>query len=200
MAGLLEEYGIDLTEVEAPSYDVPDDIYEFVVGDVYVQAGTSNHPNESWICIQYQLGDSGKSKTEWFKLPQDMSDPTPDELKKLGYYKARLFNLGVAEEDLNSVGRDELIGLAGTLQVFTRNGFQNIKNVKLSEVNEFVPQTSPVAAPKTRRVAKATVPAAVAEAVAEEATPVAPKAKPAARAVAPRAAAAGVRKNPFAPK
>lgn len=198
MAGLLEEYGIDLTEIEAPSYDVPDDIYEFVVGDVYVQAGTNNHPDKSWICIQFQLGETGKSKTEWFELPKDIYDPTPEELKKLGYYKVRLTDLGVAEEDLNSVGRDELIGLAGTLQVFTRNGFQNIKNVKLSEGNEFMPPAAaPVAAPKARRVAKAAVAPAP---VAEEAEEAAPAVAKAATAVAPRAAAAGVRKNPFAPK
>lgn len=182
--GLLDEYGIDLDGVEAPSYDVPDDIYSFEVGEVYIQQGTEKLPDKVWIVISYLLGDSGKTKNEWFQLPEDASNPTEKELEKLGYYKARLLDLGIDESAVNSVGADELVGIRGTLQVFTRNGWQNIKNVKLDTDdagNEYAAPAEEEAAP----VAKA------------------PARKPAvakAPVAAQRAAAAGVKANPFAKK
>lgn len=182
--GLLDDYGIDLDGVEAPNYDIADDIYEFVVGNVYIQAGTDKHPDKSWICIEFLLGESGKSKIEWFQLPADASDHTDDELTKLGYYKQRLLSLGVDEADVNSVGADDLVGITGTLQVFTKGGWQNIKNVKVEEAEE---EEAPVAAaPKTVRK-PAAKPAAAAEEETEDEAPAAPAVK-----------RAGVKPNPFA--
>lgn len=181
--GLLDEYQIDLTEIEAPSFDVPDDIYEFVVGDFFLQKGTEKWPNRTWIIIQYNLGTQGKNKREWFELPEDASDLTEAEVNKLGYYKARLIDLGIAPEDTNSVGPDDLVGLSGTLQVFTRNGYQNVKNVKASEGSEPAElETAPVVkTPVARKAPAATVAPVVA--VAPEADKAAPVKK----------------KNPFAP-
>lgn len=180
--GLLDDYGIDLDGVEAPNYDVPDDIYEYTIGDVYIQVGTEKHPDKSWICISFLLGDAGKSKTEWFQLPEDASDPTPKELEKLGYYKQRLLDIGVDESAVNDVSRDDLVGLTGTLQVLTKGAWQNIKNVKATEGDE----PAEAAAAPVAKAAKA--PAAKAPAAAKTASTV-----PAARA-----AAAGVKVNPFA--
>jgi hypothetical protein len=189
--GLLDEYGVDLNDVEAASFDVPDDIYEFEVTDVYTQNGTENWPDRKWIVIQYALGDAGKSKTEWFELPEDASSPTDKEKQKLSFFKARLIDLGIAPEETGNASRDDLIGITGTLQVFTRNSYQNIKNVKTyagSEegLNEFAPET-PAAEPEAEKPA-AKAPAKTA------------KAAPAARAAATtaKAAAAGVKVNPFA--
>ena len=185
MAGLLDEYQIDLTEIEAPSFDVPDDIYDFVVGDLFLQKGTEKWPNRTWIIIQYNLGNQGKNKREWFELPEDASDLTEAEINKLGYYKARLMDLGIAPEDTNSVGPDDLIGLSGTLQVFTRNGYQNVKNVKASEASE---PSEPEPAPVVKTPA------------ARKAAPVTPAAEPAeSPAPAVDKAAPAKKKNPFAP-
>lgn len=183
--GLLDDYGIDLDGVEAPSYDVEDGIYEFEIGDHYIKSGTDKFPDKSWIIISYLLGDAGKTKDEWFQLPEDASNPTPKELEKLGYYKARLIDLGIPEEGLNSAGPDQTVGLRGTLHVATKNGWQNVKNVKLDTdgENEFSGvKSTPDEAPAEEAAPAAKAPAARA-----------PRQTPAARA-----AAAGQRPNPFA--
>lgn len=179
MAGLLDGYGINMDEVEAPSFEVPDDIYEFEVSDFYLRQGTDSKPDAEWLIIQFNLGENGKQKSEWFQLPSDPANPTDKELEKLGYYKNRLKDLGITE-GFNEVGPDDLIGITGTLQVYTKNGYQNIKNVKASASegpNAFSPKEQE--APKGR--------AAVAE------KPVAAR-----RAAATtEARSAGVAANPF---
>jgi hypothetical protein len=139
--GLLDEYGIDTSEAETPSYDMEDGIYEFTVGDVYVKQGSQKYPDRSWVIIEYLIGDEGKKQSELFELPADPENMTDRERQKLGYYVARLMDLGVAREAVNDVDREDLIGLRGTLQLYSSAGkgpnagkmFQNIKNVKTSE-------------------------------------------------------------------
>lgn len=139
MASLLEEYNVDMTEVEEPKgYDRPaDDIYEFTLADVYIQEGSKKQPEKRWIIFKYLLGDSGKPYSELFGLPDDPSNPTPKEVERLGYYKARLLSLGVSPEDMNTVGADELIGTTGTFELRTVKGkdgqeYQNIRNFKVA--------------------------------------------------------------------
>jgi hypothetical protein len=141
--GLLDEYGIDTTEAETPSYDMEDGIYEFTVGDVYVKQGSQKYPDRSWVIIEYLVGDDGKKQSELFELPQDPDNMTDRERQKLGYYVARLMDLGVAREAVNDVDREDLIGLRGTLQLYSSAGkganagkmFQNIKNVKTTKAS-----------------------------------------------------------------
>ncbi len=154
--GLLDEYEIDMTQVETPEYaDNPaDDIYEFTLGDVYLQEGSKNFPEKRWIIFKYLLGDNGLSKSELFGLPLDPSNPTPDEVKRLGFYKQRLASLGVAPEDMNTVTADELIGTTGTLELRTTVGkdkkeYQNIRSFKVAG-GEAKP--APVAAKKPATV------------------------------------------------
>lgn len=209
--GLLDEYGfgIDMDEIEAPSFDVPDDIYEFEVSDFYIQEGTDNHPDRVWLVIQYSLGANGKSKSEWFELPADASAPTDKELQRLGFYKNRLRDLGIEDSQMNTIGPDDLIGKTGTLQVFTKNGYQNIKGVKLSPeegTNDFAKEEAP--APRRTRAAKP-VEAPVQEAEEpdtedapedDEPKPVvrnARRAPAAAAASTAKARSAGVKANPF---
>ena len=138
MAGLIEEFGIDLSNVEAPEFGKPaDDIYEFTLGDVFLQEGSKNHPDKKWIVFKYLLGDSGQQYSELFSLPADPSNPTSTEIQRLGFYKQRLVSLGVAPDDVNTVGADDLIGTAGTLELRTTKGkdqkeYQNIRNFKVA--------------------------------------------------------------------
>ena len=150
---------------------------------------SKNYPDRSWIIFNFLLGESGKSKDEWFQLPADVSNPTEKEIEKLGYYKARLISLGVPEDQVNSVGQDELVGLTGTFKLETKNGYQNIRNFKLNTdgMNEFAQPEEAEEAPAEAPAAKAPAKAAAPKAAAPKAT-----------APAARAAAAGVRTNPFA--
>jgi hypothetical protein len=159
--GLLDEYGIDTSEAETPSYDMEDGIYEFTVGDVYVKQGSQKYPDRSWVIIEYLVGDDGKKQSELFELPADPENLTDRERQKLGYYVARLMDLGVAREAVNDVDREDLIGLRGSLQLYSSAGkgpnagkmFQNIKNVKTEKTS-----AAPQPAQKTARQTAASNP------------------------------------------
>jgi hypothetical protein len=141
--GMLDDYGIDTSEIEAPSYDLEDGIYEMTVGDVYVKQGSQAYPDRSWVIIEYLVGEEGKKKSELFELPADPENITDKERQKLGYYVARLLDLGVERAAVNDIDRDDLIGLRGTLQLYSNAGkgknagkmFQNIKNVKITKTS-----------------------------------------------------------------
>jgi hypothetical protein len=138
--GMLDDYGIDTTEIEAPSYDIEDGMYEMTIGDVYVKEGSKNFPDRSWVIFEYLVGEEGKKASELFELPKDPENLTDAERTKLGYYVARLLDLGVAREQVNDIDREDLIGLTGTLVLYSSTGkgknagkvFQNVKNVKVS--------------------------------------------------------------------
>lgn len=137
MAGLIEEFNIDLSNVDEPDgYGRPaDDIYKWTLGDVFIQNGSKKYPEKSWIIFKYLLGDTGRDFSELFSLPMDPSNPTDKEVERLGYYKQRLLSLGVAPEDVNSVSADDLIGATGTFELRTvrgkdNNEYQNIRNFK----------------------------------------------------------------------
>ena len=155
--GLLDEYGIDTSEAETPSYDMEDGIYEFTVGDVYVKQGSQKFPDRSWVILEYLVGEEGKKQSELFELPADPENLTDRERQKLGYYVARLMDLGVDRAAVNDVDREDLIGLRGTLQLYSSAGkganagkmFQNIKNVKIEKASA-APQP---AQKKTRQTA-----------------------------------------------
>jgi hypothetical protein len=159
--GLLDDFGIDTNDIELPSFEVEDGIYEFEIGDVFVKNGSQNFPDRSWVIIEYILGDSGQKKSEMFELPADPGNMTDKERQKIGFYVARLIDLGVARDEVNTVDRDDLIGLQGTLQVYSQTGkgankgklFQNIKNVKVSKGDTAAPVAK--AAPAARATSAA---------------------------------------------
>lgn len=163
MSGLFEEYGIDPDEVpDAPSYDIADGIYEFEVSNAF--DWVSDDEDRSAFVIEYALGDEGKTKSEWFNLPEDASAPTEAEMKKLGFLKQRLLSLGVPRESLATVEKEDLIGITGTLQLKTsraKNGsdYQNVRNVTVEEAEEEAPAAK---APVAKAPAKKGKPQAVA--------------------------------------
>jgi hypothetical protein len=156
--GLLDDFGIDTSDIEAPSFEIEDGIFEFEIGDVFVKNGSQNYPDRSWVIVEYILGDTGQKKSEMFELPADPDNITDKERQKLGFYVARLLDLGVERSEVNSVDREDLIGLRGTLQVYSSSGkgankgkvFQNIKNVKVARDGVSAPATVKASvAPKT---------------------------------------------------
>jgi hypothetical protein len=194
--GLLDEYAVDMKDdIEVPSYEIDPGIYEFEIGDASVIEGTKKDPDAINFVIEYLIGDEGKKKSEWFRLPDDASNVTEDEKKKLGWLKLRLLGLGVPDDMLNSVEPDDLIGLTGTLEI--RNDktgqYQNIFNVK---VQEAAPAAPVVKKARTPRAPAATAQPAAAEGESDEQAE--PAAEPVAAPRTPRAKPATAVDNPFA--
>lgn len=183
--GLLDDYQIDLNEVEANTFDVPDGIYSYMVGDQDIQQGTKKDPEQDYLRIHYILDDDNKQYkyTEFLKLPKDTSNLTDDAKQQLGRIKSRVMALGFSEEGAGSVETDDLIGLSGTLQLVTSKGktggtFQNVRNMRPDDAAgenlggaAFIPapttiaETEPAPEPKKRatRARKAPVQAVIVE-------------------------------------
>ena len=165
--GLLDDFGIDTSDIETPSFEIEDGIYEFEIGDVFVKNGSQNYPDRSWVIVEYILGDTGQKKSEMFELPADPANITDKERQKLGFYVSRLVGLGVPRDEVNNIDREDLIGLRGTLQVYSQSGkgankgkvYQNIKNVKVSTEATHTAPAAP-AATATRASAPRTTSAA----------------------------------------
>lgn len=133
MAGLLEEFGVNLDDVPTDPSAVESGWWDFQVADLYVLKGTKNKPDNSWVIIQYSLGDDGQAKDEWFGMPLDQSSPTPNEVKIQSMLKRRLMDLGLDEASVAAFEAEDVIGARGRLEVYDNKGYQNIKNVQLAE-------------------------------------------------------------------
>lgn len=161
--GLLDDYGIDTDNIEAPNYEKEDGWYDFTIGDVFIKEGSQNNPDTTWLIIKYLLEDEdGNSKGEvsdMFTLPADPANPTDKEQERLGWYVKRMLDFGFARNEINDIESDDLIGLRGALELKTKrakngNDYQNIAKVRMA------PQEPVAEAPKAKAAPKATRPAA----------------------------------------
>jgi hypothetical protein len=157
--GLLDDYKVDLDEFEAFSFDVPDDIYEFTVGEAGLVEGTSKNPEALNFVIKYLLeNENGKvfNYNEYIRMPDDFNNLTEDDKKKLGRLKTRLLQLGVPDDQLNTVDGDDLVGIYGTFQLSSRKGkngnvYQNLRNMRVEEGGK--PDDEPAPAPIVKKPA-----------------------------------------------
>lgn len=182
--GLLDDYTIDLNDAETANFEIPDNFYEFVVGDFFLRNGTTNKPDSAFIVIDYSCEDeTGKvrSKQEWFELPVDGANQTDKEMQRMGFLKTRMLDLGATPAQLADLDPEDFIGKSGTLEIFTNKaGYQNIRKVRVGDEEAAAEPEEAAAEPK------AAAPAV--KAVRKAAAPI----------VEAKAAAAGVKKNPFA--
>jgi hypothetical protein len=88
--GLLEDFNVDLDEVKAVSgFSIPDPgFYNFEIGAAFIKEGSTNHPDDAWIIIEYLLetedGADGGKISDMFALPKDASNLTKAELTAMG--------------------------------------------------------------------------------------------------------------------
>lgn len=161
--GLLDEYGLDVSEYDAPGFEVPDGVYEFVVGDYFIKNGSAKNPDKAWVIMEYTL-DTGKKFSELWELPADMSNLTEAEKDKMGRLNQRLQSLGLTPEQAASADRDDVVGISGSFQLRSSVGkkggtFQNIRNLRVydSGENEFeeaeeAPVKAATKAPAAKRI------------------------------------------------
>jgi len=158
--GILDDYNVDLEEFETSTFDVPDGVYDFAVGEVATQDGSQAHPDQPMIFIHYLLtSEDGKNytKREYYNIPKDSDNPTDGEKVAMGRFKSRLLSLGFDEDEVNSVEPSDVEGITGTLQLVTTKGknggtYQNVRNLRVDEDGD---EPAPVPAPKTTRRAAA---------------------------------------------
>lgn len=196
--GIFDEYGVDPDKIKESNFDIEDGTYRFEIAEAEILEGTNNKPDTTFFIIDYQLededGDSAGSTREWFTMAEDGESDTKRAQQSLSFLKSRLKSLGVT--DLQSFDGSEIVGLTGVLQLRSTPGkganrdkmFQNIRSVKLDEVEAPAPKKAPAKKAPAKK-------AAVSE--SDESIKARVKAKQAARAAAEEPDDEDDEDNPF---
>jgi hypothetical protein len=172
--GLLEDFNIDMKDIKANSgFEITaTGFWNFTIGAAFIKEGSVANPDKSWIIIEYILdnedGETDKY-SDLFELPKDSRDLTKKELQTMGFYKARMLELGFHEDEINDIEGEELVGMTGTLEVYHTRGkgdnsdktYANVRHVKVSTDEETTtfdePDPEPAAkAPRSRGAAATT--------------------------------------------
>lgn len=186
--GFFDDYDVDINEFnENGGFDAPDGNYSFEITKAYVKKGTQKDEEAVNIVVSFSLeSEEGEAYTfsEWFPVPTDPDNVTKREKRRMGEFKKLLLLSGVAPENLQEAGPEDLEGGTGTVTLKTRKGndgndYQNPSNYVFDGAD-----STPAPAKPARTTAR---------------KPAAAKAAPKA-AAKPAAAPAKKVVNPFAPK
>lgn len=180
--GLFDTLGVDMSEISASGFtNPPDDYYEFEISESSIRIGTKKEPNVMKFVIEYSLGEAGTT-SEWFTVAED-GEVTAKAKKSLGFLKSRLVDLGVDADSFDPEESD-LSGIRGSLQLVTRDGYQNVRNVTVEETEaEEEPDTAAEDAARKKRVAANKAARETTEAPAKAPAKKAPAKRPAAKSV-----------------
>lgn len=186
--GLFDTLGVNMSEIQASGFtNPPDDYYEFEIAESTIRNGTKKEPNATKFVVEYSLGEAGTT-SEWWTVAED-GEVTEKARKSLGFLKSRLADLGV-DADTFDPEEDDLAGITGSLQLVTRNGFQNVRNVTVEETEaedepepEEEPDTAAEDAARKKRVAANKAARETTEAPAKDPAKKAPAKRPAAKSV-----------------
>lgn len=136
---LFEE--LDIAGAADDPYAIPDNTYAAVVTNLTVK--DDKNGNKGMI-FEYTLRGNGTAQdgfkvTEYKRVPSSTDAQPLDEGEKdkaLAYIKQRLASLGVPEARMNSVDKDDLIGIECYVTTRTNqsngNSYVNIRNVSLT--------------------------------------------------------------------
>lgn len=126
---------LDVASADDDPYSIPDNTYETFLYDVKVGPTKANDKIGMTLVFKISEGQyEGREIREWKWVPQpvDPKNPTQEEASAASYLKARMVDLGVTADRMNSIEPDELIGIKCTVTVKTKNGYANVRGVKLS--------------------------------------------------------------------
>jgi hypothetical protein len=152
--GIFEALGIDMdNEVEEASgfAEFEDGYYQFETSLMDTLNGTSTAPDALKFIIDFDLYDDDGlplgAKREFFTLFEG-GEVTAKAEKSRTYLKRRFSDLGLST-NLNAFHLESGVGIRGTLQLATKDGWQNVRNVKIADADEEV-VAEPVTKPAIR--------------------------------------------------
>lgn len=115
-------------------FAIPDDTYEAVVSDVTVKA---NAKGNMGMTIKYKVVGGqyeGAEISEYRRIPHP-KDAEPqneaDSARSLSFLKRSLASLGIPEDRMNSVQKDDLVGIKCYVSTQQNGDFTNVRNVSL---------------------------------------------------------------------
>lgn len=129
---LFEE--LDVAGADDNPWAIPDSTYACVVSDLDVKSNNG----KMGMTFKYKVMDgqySGREVTEYKRVPHSSDEvqmSPEDKAKAVSYIKQRLASLGIPEERMNGVSKDDLIGIECYVATKMNGDFINVRTVTLS--------------------------------------------------------------------
>lgn len=128
---------LDIASASDDPFKVPPNVYNAVVSEVKV--GETKDKSKTGMTLIYTISDPGgehdkKQVREWKHIPTpaDPKNLSGEDKRAMSFLKARLLDLGIPEERVNSVTPEDLIGKEVTIDVREgKNDFTNVNSVTL---------------------------------------------------------------------
>lgn len=134
MAGLFDE--LDIAGAADNPFAIPDDTYEAVVSDLEVKKNDTKGTTGMTVKYKVTAGEYiGREITEYRRIPKkDDKEPLSEEkaAQARSYIKRTLSRLGIPEDRMNSVTRDDLVGIQCYVSTTMNGDFINVRDVTLS--------------------------------------------------------------------
>lgn len=123
----------DWNSVPDDPFALPDNSYVAFVTNVKV--GPTKAGDKVGMTITYTIdggGYDGREVTEWKRIPQvdNPKSPSDSEKRDLSFLKARMRDLGVPAERMNSIEPDDLIGIRCVITTRQSGQYTNVTRVQ----------------------------------------------------------------------
>jgi hypothetical protein len=124
---------IDFGNVPDDPFAIPDNSYLAYLTEV--KTGPTKAGDKIGLTLVYTIAEGefeGRKVQEWKQIvqPADPAHPTAEEARSLSYLKARMLDLGVRPDRLQSVIPDDLVGIKVVLALQTKGQYQNVVRCK----------------------------------------------------------------------
>ena len=130
---------LDIQSAEDDPFAIPDNTYECDLTEV--KAGPTKAGDKVGMTLEFTISEgdhAGKKIQEWKRIP-DPTELTSDDTKvkadaerAMSFLKARMLDLGIPVERVNSVTPEDLLGIHCFVSVKNNNGYTNVRKVTLA--------------------------------------------------------------------
>ena len=131
--GLFDE--LDVAGAADNPFAIPDDTYPAVVSDVVTKKNAKGNMGMTVIYKVTEGDYTGREISEYRRLPHPEDNDKLDAAKaanSLSYIKRTLGRLGIPEDRMNSVGKDDLVGIQCYVSTQMNGDFINVRDVSLT--------------------------------------------------------------------
>lgn len=142
--GLFDE--LDIAGAADNPFAIPDDTYECVVSDLIKKR--NDQKGTTGITVKYKITGpehTGREITEYRRLPsKDDTKPMSDAeaATARSYIKRTLSRLGIPEDRMNTVNREDLVGTQCYVSTQMNGDFINVRDVTLARPADLGSSTS----------------------------------------------------------
>lgn len=128
---------MDLASAADDPFGIPADTYDAVISDIIIKEPkqvTDDKGAAPFFILEYTIegGDyDSKTQQEWKRMPStDSNDPgyrlSAEGKQRASFIKSRLLSLGIPESRVDTVGRDDLIGIKVRITIKKNGDYTNI--------------------------------------------------------------------------